>query len=171
MFRRSILLVPVLLVCAYGQGTTGSRTLTQNYLFPPIGLASSETAQVNVLNIAPASAAANATAGNATAPSCTGTITFANAAGTAIGSAVSFATAGTQIFSKQLAFSELGVTGMRGEFVASVQATTAFPSKAPCSLVFSLETFDDATGATHIFLGNAASAQRLPVQPLNLPQD
>jgi hypothetical protein len=54
---------------------------------------------------------------------------------------------------------ELGLTGNRGEFVVAVQVTTTFPSKAPCSPVFSLETFDSATGATHIFLGNAVAAR------------
>jgi hypothetical protein len=152
MFRRSVLLIPALLACAYGQGTTATRTVTQNFSFPPTGLASSETAQVNVANIAPAS-----TAANATAPSCAGTITFANAVGTSIGSAVSFTTAGSQIFSKQLTFNELDLTGIRGEFVATIQLTTTLPSKTPCAPVFSLETFDTASGVTHIFQGNAAA--------------
>ena len=160
MLRRNILLFPVLLVCAYGQGTTGSHTVTQNYSFPPTGLASSETAQLNVLNVAQAS-----TTTNATAPSCTGTITFTNAAGTAVGSAISFTTSGAKIFSQQLAFSELGSAANRGEFVAAVQLTTTFPSKATCSPVFSLETFDSSTGATHIFLGNSAASATL--RPFN----
>jgi len=153
MFRRSILLVPSLMACAYGQGMSGSYTSMQNYSFPPTGLASSETAQVNVLNIAQAS-----TAANATAPSCTGTITFANAAGSAIGSAISFTTTGSQIYSKQLAFSDLSASGNRGEFVATVQVSTTFPPKTPCAAAFSLETFDSSTGATHIFLSNPAVA-------------
>jgi hypothetical protein len=162
MFRRGILLIPALLACAYAQGTTATRTVTQNFSFPPAGLASSETAQVNVANIAPAS-----TGANAVAPACTGTITFANAAGATLGSAVSFTTTSNQIFSKQLAFNELDLTGIRGEFVATVQITTTFPSKTPCAPVLSLETFDSSTGATHIFQGNSASLS--PPRAINSP--
>jgi hypothetical protein len=158
-FIRSGLLLPVLIACAYGQGSTGTSTVTRDYSFPPTGLGSSETAQVNVLNIAPAS-----TSANATAPSCTGTISFANAAGKATtgnSSPVSFTTTGSQIFSTQLTFAELGASGSRGEFVATVALTSTVPSKAPCSLVFSLETFDNSTYATHIFLGNSAANSSL----------
>lgn len=108
---------------------------------------------MNVLSVAQASSNSNAAA-----PACTGMITFANAAGAAIGSAISFATTGSQIYSKQLAFSDLSMTGNRGEFVATVQVTTSFPPKTPCAAVFSLETFDSSTGATHSFLSNSAAA-------------
>jgi len=153
MSIRTALLVPVVFACAYGQGTTGAATFTRSYSFPPTGLASTETAQVNVVNIAVAS-----TAANAVAPSCTGNIIFTNAGGTAIGSAITFTTTGSQISSTTLAFSALGAKGNRGEFIASVQETTTVPAKAPCSLVFSLETFDNSTGATHIFLGNSGAS-------------
>lgn len=106
---------------------------------------------MNVLNIAAASRNTNATA-----PSCAGIIMFTNSAGAAIGSEP-FTTTGSQIFSIQLAFGKLGATGNRGDFVASVQLTTAIPAKAPCSLVFSLETFDNTSGDTHIFFGDSAA--------------
>jgi hypothetical protein len=146
--------------CAFGQ--IGS-SVTRDYNFPPVGLASSETAQINVLN----STSTLNTAG-AMAPSCTGTITFVNASGKAIGNPVSFTTTGSQIFSTQLTFNQLGATGLRGEFVASIQVTGSFlPTTSSCALVFSLETFDDSTGATHVYLGNSAAAStgipRLPV--------
>jgi hypothetical protein len=150
MFNRTALFVPVLLACAYGQGTTATAIITRNYSFPPTGLSSSETAQVNVMNTAPASSTA--------ASSCAGTITFGNAAGTEIGSAVPFNVTGAQIFSTQLAFSKLGMTANRGEFAVALQVTTSIPATTPCSLVFSLETFDNSTGATHIFLGNSAAS-------------
>ncbi len=159
MFRRNLLLTPVLLACAFGQGSTGTASFIRDFSFPPVGLASSETAQVNVVNIA--NAPTNA---NAVAPSCAGTITFTGNSGATIGSPVSFTTTGGQIFSTQLAFSKLAATGTRGGFLASIQMTTVIPAKAPCSLVFSLETFDNSTGATHVFLGNsAASAGPTPV--------
>ena len=64
----------VLAGCALGQGTTtGSSTVTRDYAFPPVGLANSETAQVNLVNIAPAS-----TTTGATAPACTGTCSIFN---------------------------------------------------------------------------------------------
>lgn len=169
MSLRSLFLLPALLGCAFGQGSTGSASITRDYSFPPTGLASTEIAQVNVVNIAQASSSANAVA-----PSCTGTVTFTSASGTAIktnasatSAGVSFTTTGAQVFSTQLSFKDLAATGTRGEFVASVQLTTSVPSKAPCSLVFSLETFDSTSGATHIFLGNSAASAN--IGPITLP--
>src|SRR5580700_1946406 len=60
--------------------------------FPPIGLAASETAQVNIVNTASQPI-------GGPAPSCTGTITFYNASGAIIGAATSFAVGSGQIFS------------------------------------------------------------------------
>jgi hypothetical protein len=146
--------------CAFGQI---GPSVTRDYNFPPVGLASSETAQINVLN-----SASTITAAGATAPSCSGTITFVNAGGKTVGNPVSFTTVGSQIFSTQLTFNQLGTTGLRAEFVANIQVTGSFlPSTGSCALVFSLETFDDSTGATHVYLGNSAAAStgipRLPV--------
>jgi hypothetical protein len=157
---RIILLTCALAACALGQTATPT-SFSRDYSFPPVGLASSETAQVNVVNIATAS-----TATGATAPACTGTITFVNAAGKTIGTPASFTTTGSQVSSTQLMFSQIGATGTRGEFVASIQSTTSFPSKAPCSLVFSLETFDDSTGATHVYLGSAGGASVASPSPI-----
>ena len=155
---RSLFLMCTFAACALAQGSTGTSTITRNYSFPPVGLASSETAQVNVVNIAQAS-----TAAGATAPACTGTVTFTDAGGTTVGKAASFTTTGSQVSSTQLTAAELGVTGARAEFVASVQSTSSIPSKAPCALVFSLETFDSSTGVTHVYLGNSATTTPSPV--------
>jgi hypothetical protein len=151
MTIKGLFLTCVFTALGFAQGLPTTLSFTQNYSFPPVGLASSETAQVNVINIAKPSSAAGATA-----PSCTGTITFTNASGIAIGSSpVSFTTTGSDVSSTPLNFSQVGASGVRGEFVASVQLTV--PSKAPCSLVFSRETFDTSTGATHVLLGNSAA--------------
>ncbi len=159
MLIRNFLLTLVLMGCAFGQGLTGMASFTRDSSFPPVGLASSETAQINLVNVATMSMNANPVA-----PSCAGTITFTGAGGTTIGSPVPFTTVGGQVFSTQLAFSKLSATGNRGEFVASIQATTTIPAKAPCSLVFSLETFDNTTGATHVFLQNSViSGGPIPV--------
>jgi hypothetical protein len=152
----------VLAGCAFGQGTTTS-TVTRDYYFPPVGLASSETAQLNLVNIAPAS-----TTAGATAPACTGTVTFASASGKTIGTPVTFTTTGSQVTSMQLTFSQLDASGTRGEFLASVQLTTTFPPAAPCSLVFSLETFDNSSGVTHVYLGNSSTGTALTGSPIGI---
>lgn len=162
MFSRLALLASVCIACSFGpclfgQGTTTSSTITRNYSFPPVGLGSSETAQVNVVNIAIAS-----TAANATAPSCPGTITFTNAAGKSVGS-TSFTTTGNQITSAQLTFSTLATSGNRAEFIATVQQTVTIPTTAPCSLVFSLETYSNSTYQTDVFLGNSSASMTGPV--------
>lgn len=148
---KSLVLTPLLLACAFGQGTTGTATFTRVYTFPPVGLATMETAQVNVLNIAQSS-----TAANAVAPSCTGTINFANASGTSVAKQ-SFTTSGSQVSSAQLSFSTLASSGTRAEFVASVEVSSSVPSTAPCSLVFSLETYD-TSGVTHVYIGNSVAS-------------
>lgn len=61
---------------------------------------------------------------------------------------------------------QLPSTDVRGEFVASVQLTHSTPAPAPCSLVFSLETFDTSTGVTHVYLGNSATGTALAGNPI-----
>src|SRR5579863_6480021 len=136
---------------AFGQGAPSAPPATRDFSFPPVGLASSETAQLNLVNIAQASATAGAAA-----PSCTGTITFADSTGKTIGTPANFTTTGSQVSSTQLLFSQLPLpgSGSRAEFVANVHLTLSFPEKAPCALVFSLETFDTTSGVTHVYLGN-----------------
>jgi len=146
--------------CAFGQGQTGTSTITRDYVFPPIGLGSTETAQVNLVNIAPAPAASTATA-----PSCTGTVTFASATGATIGQANPFTAGSGEIASVSLPFSSAGISGSHGVILVSVQQTTTVPSAARCSLVFSFETFDTSTGVTHVFVGNASST----TTPLLIP--
>ena len=157
---KSLFLVYVFTTCAFAQGTTTIGTVTRDYTFPPVGLASSETAQVNLVNLALAPIPSGAAA-------CTGTITFSNAGGTTIGKPISFTTAGSQVFSTQLMFSQLqlAASDTRGEFVASVQVTTSFGPTA-CSLVFSLETFDSMSGVTHVYLGNSSTGTALIGSPI-----
>ena len=151
---------------AFGQGApTAPTTATRDFSFPPVGLASSETAQLNLVNIAPVP-----TATGAAAPSCTGTITFADASGKTIGTPANFTTTGSQVSSTQLPFSQLPVptSGSRAEFVANVQLTLSFPEKAPCALTFSLETFDTTSGVTHVYLGNSSTGTALAGAPIGL---
>lgn len=164
MLVRSLLIVSALLGCASAQVTTPIM-FARDYNFPPVGLASSETAQVNLVNMA-TPATATPVAANPVAAACTGTVTFVNASGATVGSPISFNTIGSQIYSTELSFSKLATSGLRAEFVARVQWNVPVTAPAPCSLVFSLETFDNTTGATHVFLGNSATiAIPMPLVP------
>jgi len=150
-----ILFLFVSAACGFGQ-TTLATPANRAYTFPPVGLASTETAQINVVTTAAASTGST----GSTAASCSGTITFTDAAGKAIGSPVSFTTTGTEIYSKQLTFTQLGASGTRGEFVASIALnSSATAAQGFCAFNYSLETFDTTTGATHVYLGNPAAAQ------------
>jgi hypothetical protein len=125
--------------------------------FPPIGLASSETAQINVVNTAIQSI-------GGTAPSCTGTITFYNASGAVIGAATSFAVGSGQIFSATLPYASTGTSGSRTVIraaiaLSSIVAQFGIQSSGPppCALASSLETYDTATGVTHSLIAGLAS--------------
>jgi hypothetical protein len=142
-----ILASSVSVVAAQGTGIVA--TISRDSVYPPVGFGSTETIQINVLNTA-------TTPTNGTAASCTGSITFSSATGSIIGTATPFTVGSGQVFSVKLAYSSTGATG-RAEIVGSIQSTTMIPSKAPCSLVTSLETFDTSTGATHAFLANATA--------------
>jgi len=134
---------------ASAQTTTTPSTVTRQSSFPPAGLASSETMQVNVANIATASP-------SGTAASCTGTISFINSSGTTIGTAASFTLASGHGSSASLPYSQAGAGGTRAE-IRGVVAVTATPgSGVPCALVSSLETYDTSTGVTHVFLAGPA---------------
>jgi hypothetical protein len=127
--------------------TTTTTTPSRSFSFSPAGLASSETAQVNVANLANASS-------NGTAASCNGSISFLNASGAVIGTATSFTATSGQIFSATLPFSRSGGTSVRTEIRGLVTLTSSSTANAPCSLASSFETFDTTTGATHIYLDN-----------------
>jgi hypothetical protein len=124
---------------------------TRDYVFPPVGLAVSETASITVVNTATSSSATGTPA-----PSCTGTISFANANG-AIGTPTSF-TVGSGVFQTvTLAFASAGLTGNRGEIQGKVSLAISSTAPAPCSLMLSLETYDSTTFATHAVLSNATA--------------
>lgn len=127
------------------QTTTTSGSVTRQSSTPSIGLGSTETAQINVTNLA-------SNTGSGTAASCTGTVSFLNASGAAIGSATSFTVAGGQTQSVTLPFNKAGASGTRTEIRAGISLTANVgTAAAPCSLVSSLETYDSSTGATHVF--------------------
>lgn len=135
--------------------TTTTGTVTQTSNTPAVGLASSETAQINLVNTA-----SNSSSG--TAASCTGTVTFLNASGTAIGAAQPFTATSGAIVSVSLPFGKTGATGVRTEIRATISRTltvgVAIPPgasvAAPCALEATLETYDSSTGVTHVFVPN-----------------
>ena len=150
-FRRlcnGLLAAAVLAAGAIAQTTTTSSTATVQSTSAPIGLGSSETAQVNLVNQASASS-------SGTAASCAGSISFVNSSGTAIGTATSFTVGSGQISSVALPFNKVGASGVRTEIRSVVSLTIATGTgAAPCNLVTSLETYDTATGVTHLYLAN-----------------
>lgn len=147
-----------LFVSAYslpGQTAISPVAQSSTTSLPPVGLASTETAQVNVVNSAPASAGSG---------TCTGSIAFYNAAGAIIGSATDFKVTNGEIFSAKLPYSSAQATGdsrivIRAEVTLNFNAQTVEGSAVPpqpCMLGGSLETYDTSSGVTHLFfpLGN-----------------
>jgi hypothetical protein len=133
---------------AFGQITIqpGASVIAPPSQFPPIGLAASETAQVNIVNTASQSI-------GGTAPSCTGTITFYNASGGVIGAATSFTIGSGQIFSATLPYASTGAAGsrtvVRAQIALGVVTIASLQPPPACVLSSSLETWDTATGVTH----------------------
>lgn len=128
-------------------------------VLPPMGLASSETAQVNIVNNAPLMP-------GVTAPSCAGSVAFYNESGSIIGTATNFTVGSGQIFSITLPFGSTGASGSRTVVRAQITpATVAIAGLEPppsCILASSLETYDTTSGATHAFAAGVA-APGIPV--------
>ena len=112
------------------------------FSFPAVGLGSTETAEISVVNLASDT--------NTVKASCSGTISFVNATGATIGTAKTFTVTSGQIFSSTLPFAQSGGGSPRTEIrgVVQVNAATTTP-RPPCSAGFSMETFDTVSGATH----------------------
>jgi len=138
---------------AFGQATTTTTTstVTRADSLPPVGLAVTDTIQVNLTNTATAST-------GGTAASCTGSVAFYNAAGTVIGTATSFTLASGQITAVKLPYASAGASGSRAVVRPVITATGTVPQSAPCSLQYSVETYDTATGVTHTYAAGAGPA-------------
>src|SRR5437899_7417562 len=145
MFKRSMMCCAIsvwALSAAFAQTTT---TTTRTLNFPPFGLGSSETARINLTNIAVASS-------SGTGASCTGTASFVNAAGTPIGTATNFTIASGVTASASLPFGSAAISTPRSAIRAMVQVTRSSSSPTPCALLISVETFDTSTGAGHLYI-------------------
>jgi len=151
----------VLTVAGFGQtgipGGTGIAISTTpiTYNYAPIGLASSETIQVNLANLA--SNVATVVVGQSS--QCTGSVSFLSAAGAQIGSATPFIVNSGQTISVGLPFAGAGIVGNRGVIRAVVVLSPASSyNYAFCNLSSSIETFDTISGVTHLFLTNSGFA-------------
>ena len=159
MFLRRIAFSFIIATVAVAPHTLAqtTTTATRDSTIGPIGVGSTETIQVNVANLASNSA-------NGTAASCTGSITFNNAAGNAIGTSAPFTVTAGQISSVSLPFSKISSSTARTEVIGVIALTTSSSSPAPCRLHYSLETYDTTTGATHAYLtGAVAGVQGFPI--------
>jgi len=114
-------------------------TVTRTFL---VGLGSTETAQVAVVNLANAPS-------SGPAASCTGSIAFFNAAGTAIGTATTFTLGTGQVASARLPFRNRRrlrrprLDPRRGDF---------HPNRwigRSCTPAATLDTFDNSNGGTN----------------------
>ncbi len=143
-----VLCLPLLTAAGWAQAPTPTPPImiSRSLTFAPVGVATSETIQMNVANTA--SNSANATA------SCSGAISFNVSGAKTQPSQVKFTVTAGEIFSTSLAWESLGVTG-RAEVLGSIQFTQAIGT--PCALSASLETYDTMSGVTHSFQSNAAS--------------
>jgi hypothetical protein len=140
MFIRKIALASFLIagfITSGAMAQTTTATAIRTISFPLIGLGSSQTAQITVANLAAASS-------SGTAASCTGSISFLNAAGTTIGTATSFTLASGVISSATLPFAKVGATGSHVVVRAVITETPA--SGVPCQLDSLLEVYDTASG-------------------------
>lgn len=122
--------------------STASASVTPTINLPPVGLGSTQTLEVNVANVA-----SNSSSG--TAASCTGTVTFVDATGKAIGAAQPFTLTAGQTSPLRLPFASSGGTAPRTTLRAVVSLTvpTGTP-RPPCTLDVSVDIFDTNTGAT-----------------------
>src|SRR5438105_4730681 len=129
-----------LILLSAAAGAASGQTTTRTHNFSPFGLGSTETARVDLTNVAVASS-------SGTAASCTGNVAFVNSAGATIGTATNFTIASNQTFPISLAFAGSGLAGSRGEIRVVLQTTRSTTAPTPCSLLVSLQTFDTSSGA------------------------
>jgi hypothetical protein len=142
-FVLTLLVVLGSTISAFGEESAAiTMTRTSTFDFAPVGLGSTETLQVNIANFASSPATGSAA-------SCAGSVAFFNANGAAIGSTSSLTVAAGQTGSVKLTSPQAG-TGVHGEVRAAI--TLTLTSGVPCSAVYTLETYDSSSGATHLYV-------------------
>jgi hypothetical protein len=163
-YRRFVLLLVVVSLwtgAAVGQQASTSSIIPRIVNLPVVNLASSETAQISVVNLAPSVMSVAIGGGVPTqgiTASCTGGITFFGPTGTAIGAGASFTVGSGQIFSASLPYADISqnnvvsANGGRTPIRAVVTVTQTVGSGVSCSLASSLETYDTSTGVTNVHI-------------------
>jgi hypothetical protein len=125
-------------------------TITRTFL---VGLGSTETAQIAVVNLAPAPS-------SGPVASCVGSIGFFNAAGTAIGTPTAVTLGTGQVASARLPFASAGASGVRALVRGVVTVTRTTGSGVTCTPATTLDTFDSSTRVTnHWYAGEEAIFQ------------
>jgi hypothetical protein len=149
-----LLAITMMTGALFAQPATTPRTA--QYSFPLVGLANSESIQVNLINLAP-----NSNSG--TASSCTGNVAFTTVGGgTSIGGGGTFTLAANEATSIGPSAGD-NVIAAGARSLLHVVVTTNFTLSVPCNLSFSLNTFDTASGVTHVFLTGTGPAVIQPV--------
>jgi len=140
----SIILILVSAVIAFGQ-TTPTSVPNYRWRLTPIGLAATETIQINVLNTA------NPTVDGPPTGPCLGSVNFYDADGLSIRQ-TPFSLAGGQVISVKLPYGSTKASGLRtlvGPEVSIATLFSGFVLPGPCALKFSVETYDTLSGTAH----------------------
>ena len=145
-------------IAAYGQNPA------QTIVLPPVELTPNETAQINVVS------SARNYPGWTFWDTCQVSVTFYGAGGSAVGTPVTFTVGkGAEITSVQMPYASTGAKGSVAPVTARIALTpdaasgsTLSPPIPPCTVAFSLQTFDTATGATHAFVSGQAALASQP---------
>ena len=137
---------------------TNSFTRTSNYTFPLVAVAvGSEGIEVNLINLA-----GNPTNGNPA--SCTGSVAFDTlATSTVVSGNTDFTLAAGAATSIVPTVAVSNQTAVWMRVLLKVVVTNTTTSGVPCSLAYTLNTFDLTTGATHVFLVGASPATIVPL--------
>jgi hypothetical protein len=135
----------------------------QTIVLPPVDLAPTETAQVNIM-----SSAANYS-GWSFVETCQVSVTFYGAGGSALTTPATFTVGKAPlIVSVQLPHAltddRAAVAPVTAQIVLTPPSQGSFSTASPpipaCPIAFSLQTFDTATGATHAFVPGQAAETR-----------
>jgi hypothetical protein len=158
-FALTLLVVSGSTLAAFGaEATPTIPPRTSTYNFAPVGLGSTEVLQVNIANLA-----SNPAMGSAA--SCTASVAFLNASGAAIGTATSVTATAGETQSVKLSSPQAG-TGVHGEVRVVVTLTETVG--VPCSAVYTVETYDSSSGATHLYVTANGPISFLQLLPLTL---
>lgn len=157
-----------------GQIYNHELTPTEVIVVPPVGLAATETAQIDITSAA-------AGYSGFSAGTCDASVTFYGPDGAAIGLPFNFTLGKTaEIYSAALPYIAVGSKASPTPISAQMALTAMpdsvfYPASAvlPCVAAFSLKTFDTATGVTHVYMAGQTTQDAAGVVaagPASAPQ-